>query len=431
MSECPPRVKLLQLLSDGEHVQHLRECAACSKFASAAMEAVNVFSNREEMERALSDRLDELLADTYGHRMTSAVSNATDMHRSIVVRELIRRAGECRGSNPSRYLDLAMSAVVVCDRMDDAGCPPEPELRVEALKEKAAALRQLGALDDAMAALARADALLPLTRTPEFHRAILTLHVALIDVEPDRGNFDEAIALAESASATLDLSGDDRRATLARQTKAYALMLKGDLTAALTMLRNVVAELDAAATAWAAPHDIAVAYGSLAYCLVGLGSYYEAERMAALAVRIHEECGATAHAARAAHIRACALAGLDAFDEAEPEFNRTAEIVFDAKLYEEWCVMRLDYAAAALSVNPAADVRAELISVARISMTLMENQETARRRYAAEALAFLRQLATQNAVSYEAIDYVRRYVRQNATRPPAKFSPPRGGAFLM
>jgi tetratricopeptide (TPR) repeat protein len=392
---------------------------------------VKAFTNREDVERALSEHLDGVLADTYGHRMTSAISNATNLHRSIVVRELVRRAGQCRGSNPSRYLDLASAAVVVCDRMDAAGYAPEPELRVEALKEQAAALRQLGSLDEAIATLGRAGALLSETREPELHRAVLTLHAALIDVEPDRGKFDDAIRLASSASAVLDLCGDERRAVLARQTKAYALMVKGDLVAALPMLRNVVAEMDGAATTWTRRQDIAAAYGSLAYCLVGLGSYYEAERAAALAERIHMECGDTAHAARAAHIRARAVAGLDRFDESQPEFNRSAEVVFDAKLFEEWAIMRLDYVAAALAADPAADVRAELISVARVCTTLTANQSTARQRYAAEAMAYLRQLAVRDAVTFEAVDYVRRYVRQNATRPPVKFTPPHGGMFLM
>jgi tetratricopeptide (TPR) repeat protein len=425
-------VKLLALIDAGENVPHLRECQTCARFVATAVATVKAFTDREDVERALSEHLDGVLADTYGHRMTSAISNATNLHRSIVVRELVRRAGQCRGSNPSRYLDLANSAVVVCDRMDAAGYAPEPELRVEALKEQAAALRQLGSLDEAIAALGRAGALLPETREPELHRAVLTLHAALIDVEPDRGKFDDAIRLAESAGAVLEIFGDERRAVLARQTKAYALMVKGDLVAALPMLRNVVAEMvDGAGTTRATRQDIAAAYGSLAYCLVGLGSYYEAERVATLAERIHTECGDTAHAARAAHTRARAMAGLDRFDESQPEFNRTAEVVFDAKLFEEWAIMRLDYVAAALDADPIADVQAELISVARVCTTLIANQSTARQRYAAEAMAYLRQLAVRDAVTCEAVDYVRRYMRQNATRPPVKFAPPHGGMFLM
>jgi hypothetical protein len=122
---------------------------------------------------------------------------------------------------------------------------------------------------------------------------------------------------------------------------------------------------------------------------------------------------------------------MDRFDEAAPEFNRTAEIVFEAKLFDEWAIMRLDYVRAALDADAAADVRSELISVARVCLTATANRSTARQQYAAEAMAYLRQLAVRDAVTVEAVEYVRAFVHRNATRPPVKFSPPQAGTFLM
>lgn len=430
--DCPPRVKLLALVDAGEHVPHLRECEKCAKFVSTATAAVKAFTDRTELQRVLSERLDAVLANTYGsHRVASALYNATDLHRSIVVRELLRRAEKYRGADPARYLDLTKAAVVVCEEMTSAGHPPEPELFIEALREQSTALRQRGALDEALAELERAGELLPQTRQPELHRAVLSLYVAIIDAQPDRAKFDEATRLAEAAWAVLELCGDERRAVLARQTKAYVLVVENKFAAALPLLRDVVAELDRAAGQWATPRDIAVAYTSLAHCLVGVGLYYEGGRAAELAQRLHLEGGGISDAARAAHIRARALAGMGQFDEAQPEFNRTAEIVFGASLFDEWAIMRLDYVAAALAADESADVKAELVTVAQVCLATSANRATVRQRYAAEAMAYLRQLAVRDAVTSEAVDYVRTYVERNATRPPVKFSPPRGGTFVM
>jgi len=423
------RLKTLQMISDGEYVPHLRECEDCAGFVALATETMQAFTDRGELEKALSDRLDAVLADTYGHRMSSAMSNATDLHRSIVVRELLRRADACYGSDPSRSLDLANAAVIVCDAMAAKGRPPEPELRVEALKDHAMTQRQLGELDAAINTLGRAVSLASETKEPERHRAVLSLCAAIIDAQPDRAKFDEAISLAESAGPVLEIYGDERRAVLARQTKAYALVVMNRLEDALPLLRDVVAELGRGA--WATTRDLAIAYTSLAHCLAGVGSYYEASRTASLAERLHLKSGGVSDAARAAHIGARATAALDRFDEAKPEFDRTAEIVFDAKLYDEWAIMRLDYVAAALAADPSADVRPELEAVARACVTLNANGSTSRRQYAAEALAYLRQLAVRDAMTLEAVDHVRAFVIRNATRPPVKFAPPRRGAFLM
>ena len=72
-----------------------------------------------------------------------------------------------------------------------------------------------------------------------------------------------------------------------------------------------------------------------------------------------------------------------------------------------------------------------MVTVAQVCLATSANRGTVRQRYAAEAMAYLRQLAVRDAVTSEAVDYVRTYVERNATRPPVKFAPPRGGTFVM
>ena len=430
MSECPHPAKLLQLIADGEYVPHLRECAKCAEFVATATATVKAFTDREELEKALSDLLDDVISKTYGHRMSSAVRLETKLHRSIVVRELLRRAGECLGSNVARYLDLTNAAVVVCDAMTAAGHAPEPELHIEALKEHSKALRQVGELDDAIAAIDRAAALAAETNNAEYHRAVLSLCAAIVNAEPDRAKFDEAIALADAAWAVLELCGDARRAVLARQTKAYVHVVKNEFAKALPLLFDVIAELEHAANEWAVTRDVAIAYTSLAHCLVGTGSYAEAATDALLAERLHLEVGGTSDAARAAHIRARAVAAQGKFEEARTEFERTAEIVFEAQLFDEWAIMRLDYIAAAIAHDASANVRADCEAVARVCMAVNAKDSNQRRQYAAEALAYLRQLAVRDTVTVEAVDHIRAFVVRNSTRPPVKFSPPPGGLVM-
>jgi hypothetical protein len=93
--------------------------------------------------------------------------------------------------------------------------------------------------------------------------------------------------------------------------------------------------------------------------------------------------------------------------------------------------MRLDYASAALAADPAANIRRELEMVARVCTTLSTTARTMRRQYAADAMAYLRQLAIRDTVTLEAVDFVREYVTRNASRPPVKFAPPCGGTFVM
>lgn len=424
---CPPRVKLLALLADGIEVPHLQECADCAEFVAAATAAVKAFDGRRSRaDRALEALVDEVLTDVPSRNWRSQLVLARELHRSAVVREILRRA-EREYENPRLVVDLTESAVALCDAMTQEGTPPDAELFIEALKEHAAALRCSGYLDDALKAIGQASALAAGLKDREHWNAILWLCTALIYVEPDQGKYDEAIVLAENAAAVLDVCGDERRALLARQTKAQALATKQDFRGALSISLAVASDLEAVG----APLDIAVAHHLVAHCCVGVAAYEEALHYVALARQHYEAGGYPVLEARVSHERARALAALGRMDEARSEFMRTAEVVFNARLFDVWAIFRLDYIAAALHDDPAANLRAEVELVAHVCLTLGGAESTLRRRYAAEALEYLRMLAIRDALTAEAADYVRDFVSRNASRPPVRFTPPRGGQFLM
>jgi len=94
-------------------------------------------------------------------------------------------------------------------------------------------------------------------------------------------------------------------------------------------------------------------------------------------------------------------------------------------------IARLDYVAAALRDDPTADVREVVEAVAHVCFLLGDEQSTMRRRYAAEALDFLRRLAKRDELTAEAAEYVRDFVEANRKRPPERFVAPSGPALVM
>lgn len=430
MSECPHPAKLLQLVSDGEYVPHLRECEKCRTFVDAATKAVRAFSDPSELEAAVRVQIEEVLRDTPERRWSSVFldSRNTHLHRSVVVRDLRRRADELSGANPRQALSLSAAAVNVSDAMVAAGNPPAPELRFDALKLHSSLLREMGALDEALSVLGRAWAVADETEHREQYRATLSLCGAIIYAEPDLANFREAINLAEAAATVLDVCGDQRRAVIARHTKAYALTVMNRFEAAVPLLRGVVDEIvDAGGSA----HDAAIAHALLALCYVRLGLYGDALDHARIAEHMHVELRETVDAARAAHVAARAIAGLGQFAAVREEFTRTADIVFQAGLFDVWCLLRLDYITAALADDGGADVRADAEGVARVAMTIGTTESTQRRRFTAEACNYLRLIATRDMLTYEVAEYVRNYVDRNAKQKPVKFIPPSGADFTM
>jgi tetratricopeptide (TPR) repeat protein len=177
--------------------------------------------------------------------------------------------------------------------------------------------------------------------------------------------------------------------------------------------------------------DAANAHHLIAHCYAELATYDEALGHALTAECGYEKIGNTALAARARHVVARAIAGLGRFEEARPLFDEAAEVVWAAGLYEVWVLDQLDYVAAALHHDPLADVRGDVEAIARVCFMLGGESSTMRRRYAAEALAYLRQLAKRDALTAAAADYVRDFMSLNASRPPVRFRPPQSQDFVM
>jgi tetratricopeptide (TPR) repeat protein len=363
------------MIADGEHSPHLDVCDECATFVAAAAGAVTAFTDRGAVERAVEARVDTILAGAPERHWGSVIAGSSELRRSVVIRDLLRRADAFYGCNSRAALDLTTAAVAVCDVMVASGHAPSMELRFLALKEHSIALHRMGQFDESIVVIGRAWPIASRTQDSERDRAVLSLCAAIVYAEPDIAKFDQAMEFAATAASVLDIYGDERRAIIARQTKAYVLLAMNRFAEALPLLQRVTADLD---EAMRESRDAAFAHAQLAECLVDLGWHEEALEHASTAERLHLMCAGVVDAARAAHIRARAVAALGRFAEVRSEFTRTADIVFGAKMFNTWAIMRLEYAAAALADDEGADVRAELESVMRVCMTLNATESTQR-----------------------------------------------------
>ncbi|HEV2722427.1 MAG TPA: hypothetical protein VG323_20570, partial [Thermoanaerobaculia bacterium] len=375
---CPAREELLARVIAGEEVPHLGECEDCAAFVEIVANAAEVFDgSSEEVDRAVAELVDDALADVPPREWAAQLAGGREFHHSLVIAEMLRRADRAY-ENPSIALDLTAAAVALCDAMEKAGTPPPARLCFDVLKEHAMALRAAGDLDGSLDALARAWSVTLELADREHLHAVLSLCTALTYSEPDQGKFDEAIALAESAEGVLERCGDHRRALMARQTKAYALLAMHRHEDALSFVLPVAQQYDT--LGWR--FDAATAHHTVATCYVELGAYDEALGHALLAQCGFEQFGNAVNVARAMHVAARAIAGLGRFEEATAQFDDSAKTIFAAELYDVWVLNRLDYVAAALHHDYAADVRADVEAVAVACLMLGRENSTMRRRYA-------------------------------------------------
>jgi tetratricopeptide (TPR) repeat protein len=417
---CPDRGDLLDLVLAGKDVPHLRECDECAEYVAGFWFMRKAFNcEQEQFDLAVRELIDDTFEDVSSKDWAAVLVGDLRFHHSIIVSELLRRAISVR-ENPNVGLDLTRAAVDLCEAMERAGSLPPAELFFDVLKERAMALRAANELDAALDALARASAVASRLEHREQLDAIVSLCTALTFTEADKGLFHEAIAMAERAEAVLERCGDRRRALMARQAKAHALACMWRFAEALPIALPVAAEYDAMGAAF----DAANAHHLVAHCYVEVGAYDEAMAHALVAQCGYEKIDNGVLVARVWHVVARATAGLGRFEEARTQFEESAEVVFAAGLYEVWVLDRLDYVAAALHHDPMADVCGDVEAIARVCFMLGRENSTMRRRHAAEALAYLRQLAKRDELTAAAADYVRDFVSLNASRPPVRFRPP-------
>lgn len=424
---CPSHDELWAMIQEGGDVPHLDECDACAQFFDIFLNEVEMFhGDPRELEGALAAVVDDALIGVPPAGWAKRLAAEARFRHELVIREVLRRAAGAY-ENPLIEGGWTSAAVALCDAMAADGTLPV-ELYVEVLKERAMALRAGNDLQGALRLLERAAELSVETPNPEHWEAVISLCKAITYAEDDLGQFEESFTFADNAQGAFERLDDTRRALMAQQAKAYALMSQRQHQAALAIALPLAAQFDALESR----HDAASAHHLVAHCYVKTGAYHEGLQHALVAQCGYEKVGNAVMVARVSHVAACAMAGLGRFEEAAPLFDVSADAVFRAGLHDVWVLDRLDYVAAALREDSTADVRDVVEAVAHVCFLLGDEQSTMRRQYAAEALGYMRWLAKRDELTAEAAEFVRDFVDANMKRPPVRFVPPTSGdAFLM
>jgi len=99
--------------------------------------------------------VDEALAGAAPHEWAARLTAERRFRNSEVIREVLRRA-ERAYENPVIEGGWTAAAVALCDALVAEGTPPPIELRIQALKERAMALRSANDLKGALRTLERA-----------------------------------------------------------------------------------------------------------------------------------------------------------------------------------------------------------------------------------------------------------------------------------
>src|SRR5207248_6543679 len=184
---CPSPEDLLARVIAGEDVPHLDECEDCAWYVDAVYHAAKVFDgNCEELRRAVAELVDEALEDVPSKEWVARLVAEWGSYNSLVIAELLRRADRAY-ENPSIAVDLTSAAVALCEAKVKAGTPPPAQLRFDALKEHAMALRAANDLNGSLEALVRASAVASELENREQMDAVVALCTALTYSEADLG----------------------------------------------------------------------------------------------------------------------------------------------------------------------------------------------------------------------------------------------------
>ena len=184
---CPSPEELLARVIAGEDVPHLAECEDCAWYIAAVYRAGEVFNGScEELYRAVAELVDEALEDVPSKEWAAELVGEWGSYNSLVIAELLRRADRAY-ENPSIAVDLTSAAVALCEARAKAGTPPPAQLRFDALKEHAIALRAANDLNGSLDALVRASAVASELENREELDAVVALCTALTYSEADLG----------------------------------------------------------------------------------------------------------------------------------------------------------------------------------------------------------------------------------------------------
>ncbi|HEY0160750.1 MAG TPA: hypothetical protein VGF28_25920 [Thermoanaerobaculia bacterium] len=414
-SECQAALRDLR-----EFEKLLREPESWTGVAHAARRAgvdeLREFAVRsaEEDEEALR-LLEEFSEPGAAARFVSAnIPARPEYQTGGVARLLCRWANGMCVRKPLYALKLAEAATVISQMLPDASYPRKTihELRGDALKEQANALRFLGRFPEALVAVENAEIeyrKLP-QESPGLVGATLVRGTILFEQDDLEG---AQKAAAEAAHAALRV-GDAARHLSARNLLGYILFERYDHTAAAKVfeasLQRGIADADAAA--------VAADSLSLGLCCLEIGKLGEASRFLQDALRYYTAAGSSPFLTRTHWAVARLIFAQGNPYEAIYRLQRCIDEFTRFEILSDAALVAVDLAEVLNAVGRTGQISKVLAGTVKTFI------DAGKLTSALTALAYLKDATGSGSLTPELFEYIRRFVRRAERQPELLFAPP-------
>jgi tetratricopeptide (TPR) repeat protein len=331
-----------------------------------------------------------------------------------VARLLCKRANGMCTRKPLYALALAEAAVRISADLPEATYPRATihELRGEAWKEQANALYCLGRFNDALAALASAEA--EYRQLPHEGIGLVAVRYVRASVFYEQEQLDDADELArESAEAALHLGATDRYMR-AQHLQAEIRFRRGDLAAAIERFASVLRYGEAQNDAlWIARES-----HNLGICYVELANAPEASRHLSTALRLFTDLNFPAEVTRTNWTIARLM-----FLQGNPgeAIHRLREAIRSLTSNG----MLTDAALAAIHLAEMLDATDRRREIPKLLAGVVQTFIAAGKLSGAlAALAYLKEAAVHSSVPPALFSYVRKFIARADRQPDLLFMPP-------
>ncbi|MBV9495088.1 MAG: tetratricopeptide repeat protein [Acidobacteria bacterium] len=425
---APPRI-----------AQHVADCPVCRTEVEVYREVDAGLSNAEswslfedtdlptayqESIRSLAAQIaeeDELARTLLEHRIRKPaalawldVSNDPRLLSGGVVRFLSAAAHDALARETLDSLALADLAINVGSRLpvNTYAGNRLHDLRGNAWKERANALRLLGRYDDALHALDQASAEYAFVPASPLGPAIVTFIRA--SVYSERGLYDEAFRLAAQSARAFQHIGDVDRTMRARHLEANIHFHRREIRLARELYESILLWAESRNdSTWIARESL-----TLGHCALEEGSRSLAEERFARAWRLFEESGSSSESTRAQF-------GIGRVLLASGQLDAAVRHLSNVETQFRQLGLLTDAALVALHVMDAYCAQGDFRDIAIRSANLIETfAEAGMLTSALEAFAYLRESAGAGRTTSRLIEHVRQFVSRVEREPELLFAPP-------
>lgn len=391
--------------------RHVVSCTSCSHCVHATREALRIRVNAEMVEDQNSLAL-ELLAVS-AERRSQLAAHDRYAHAGIA-RRFNAMAMEEWSVDLNAALHHAHVATVISSRLERR-YGGAAEVYFEAWKTRSTVHRNRGEYDAARAALKFAEAVVPRCSDVELKRAIIAFADACICTYPDVWEPQQALAGLDVSEPVFARRQDNPRVVSSLSLRGKVHLRCGEYVEALNFYSAALegtGEGDDAGRAFA--------LANVANALIRVGRFDDAEAALNDARRIGERLGRTLELVRYDALRAFALDERGLREEAADLYGDVARRFAEAGDSAAAMIAAKDRAVALVAVGRVSDARAALSQLLRQAINAGDD----RRRFTAEALAYLRDLAAREQLTPEVADDVSAYIDRIHAQRVTPFIPP-------